>query len=179
MDKNQKIKNRNDELQKMKFALDWKTRQYKNPKAQMRVVYSTSTTNKKVYTEEEDRFLLYQLHKHGVVGDEIYETIRYEIGSSTLFRWDWLILTRTPAELRSRCTTLLKAVTMEYESFVKSEKMAAEGEGKKEGKTESSIKQEAGVKQEPSIKQETGSKRRASIKGEAGIKQEPSIKQEV
>jgi SWI/SNF-related matrix-associated actin-dependent regulator of chromatin subfamily A member 5 len=72
-----------------------------------------STTNKKVYTEEEDRFLLVMLHKHGVEGETIYDKIRDEIRESPLFRFDWFFLSRTPQEIGRRCTTLIQTVVRE------------------------------------------------------------------
>jgi SWI/SNF-related matrix-associated actin-dependent regulator of chromatin subfamily A member 5 len=72
-----------------------------------------STTNKKVYTEEEDRFLLVMLNKYGVEGDLIYEQIRDEIRESPLFRFDWFFLSRTPQEIGRRCNTLIQTVVRE------------------------------------------------------------------
>ena len=106
--------------QEIKHALNWKISQYKVPQAQMKIVYSVSTTNKKIYNDDEDRFILCMLHKHGVTGDKIYEMIRDDIRESPLFRFDWLILSRTPVEIGRRSTTLLTAVTREYESTGKS-----------------------------------------------------------
>ena len=104
----------------LKVALNWKISQYKVPSAQMKIVYSVSTTNKKVYNEDEDRFILCMLHKHGVVGDSINEAIRRDIQESPSFPFDWFFLSRTPIELGRRCTTLLTAVLREYESTGKS-----------------------------------------------------------
>ena len=113
--------------QETKLALSWKMSQYKVPQSQMKIVYSVSTTNKKVYTEEEDRFILTMLHKHGVNSDGLHDTIRVEIEQSPLFRFDWLILSRTPVEIGRRCTTLLTAVTREYESTGKSNGIVGKG----------------------------------------------------
>jgi SWI/SNF-related matrix-associated actin-dependent regulator of chromatin subfamily A member 5 len=86
---------------------------YRMPLQQMTIKYTVSTTNKKVYTEEEDRFLLVMLHKHGVEGDTIYDKIRDEIRESPLFRFDWFFLSRTPQEIGRRCTTLIQTVVRE------------------------------------------------------------------
>ena len=106
--------------QEIKHALNWKISQYKVPQSQMKIVYSVSTTNKKIYNDDEDRFILCMLHKHGVTGEKIYEMIRDDIRESPLFRFDWLILSRTAVEIGRRSTTLLTAVTREYESTGKS-----------------------------------------------------------
>jgi len=91
-----------------------KMEMYRVPLQQMKINYTVSTTNKKVYTEEEDRFLLVMLDKHGVDGDGLYEIIRDEIRESPLFRFDWFFLSRTPLELSRRCATLIQTVVREF-----------------------------------------------------------------
>ncbi|EHA48348.1 hypothetical protein MCOR27_004146 [Pyricularia oryzae] len=94
-----------------------KMSQYRVPLQQLKINYSVSTTNKKVYTEEEDRFLLVQLDKHGIDSDGIFETIRDEIRDSALFRFDWFFLSRTPTELSRRATTLLTTIVKEFDDM--------------------------------------------------------------
>ncbi|KAI9860425.1 MAG: hypothetical protein M1813_006083 [Trichoglossum hirsutum] len=94
-----------------------KMEMYRVPLQQLKLNYSVSTTNKKVYTDEEDRFLLVMLDKFGVDGEGIYEKIRDEIRESPLFRFDWFFLSRTPVEIARRCTTLLTTVTREFEEM--------------------------------------------------------------
>jgi SWI/SNF-related matrix-associated actin-dependent regulator of chromatin subfamily A member 5 len=86
---------------------------YRMPMQQMVIKYTVSTTNKKVYTEDEDRFLLVMLNKHGIEGDHVYEMIRDEIRVSHLFRFDWFFLSRTPQEIGRRCKTLIDTVVRE------------------------------------------------------------------
>ncbi|KAK2739858.1 hypothetical protein FQN57_006434 [Myotisia sp. PD_48] len=100
--------------QQRKF-LRKKMEQYRVPLQQLKINYTVSTTNKKVYTEEEDRFLLVMLDRHGVDGEGLYEKIRDEIRESPLFRFDWFFLSRTPVEIGRRCTTLLNTVAKEFE----------------------------------------------------------------
>lgn len=90
---------------------------YRVPLQQLKINYSVSTTNKKVYSEEEDRFLLVQLDKHGLDKEGIYDTIRDEIRESPLFRFDWFFLSRTADELKRRCTTLLTTIVKEFEDI--------------------------------------------------------------
>ncbi|KAK0644522.1 SNF2 family N-terminal domain-containing protein [Cercophora newfieldiana] len=92
-----------------------KMSQYRVPLQQLKINYSVSTTNKKVYTEEEDRFLLVLLDKYGVDSEGIYEKIRDEIRESPLFRFDWFFLSRTPTEISRRCNTLLTTIVKEFE----------------------------------------------------------------
>ncbi|KAB5554819.1 chromatin remodelling complex ATPase chain ISW1, partial [Coniochaeta sp. 2T2.1] len=92
-----------------------KLSQVRVPLQQLKINYSVSTTNKKVYTEEEDRFLLVLLDKFGVDSENIYERIRDEIRESPLFRFDWFFLSRTPIEIGRRCNTLLTTIVKEFE----------------------------------------------------------------
>ena len=85
------------------------------PLQQLKLNYSVSTTNKKVYTEEEDRFLLVMLDRYGIDGEGIHERIRDEIRESPLFRFDWFFLSRNPVEIGRRCATLLTTVAREFE----------------------------------------------------------------
>ncbi|KAF2482789.1 SNF2 family N-terminal domain-containing protein [Neohortaea acidophila] len=92
-----------------------KIKMYRVPLQQLKLSYTVSTTNKKVYTEEEDRFLLVMLDKYGLDSEGLYEKIRDEIRESPLFRFDWFFLSRTPTELSRRCATLVTTVTREFE----------------------------------------------------------------
>ncbi|KAM5467950.1 chromatin remodeling complex Adenosinetriphosphatase [Microsporum audouinii] len=102
-------------MNQQRKLLHKKMEQYRVPLQQLKINYTVSTTNKKVYTEEEDRFLLVMLDRHGVDGEGLYEKIRDEIRDSPLFRFDWFFLSRTPVEIGRRCTTLLNTVAREFE----------------------------------------------------------------
>ncbi|KAL2110936.1 hypothetical protein VUR80DRAFT_553 [Thermomyces stellatus] len=106
---------RNRRVEHQRKMLRKKLSSYRVPLQQMKINYSVSTTNKKVYTEEEDRFLLVMLDKYGIDSEGLYENIREEIRESPLFRFDWFFLSRTPIELSRRCTTLLTTVMKEFE----------------------------------------------------------------
>ena len=92
-----------------------KMQQYRVPLQQLKINYSVSTTNKKVYTEEEDRFLLVLLDRFGIDSEGLYDRMREEIRDSPLFRFDWFFLSRTPIELSRRCTTLITTIVKEFE----------------------------------------------------------------
>jgi SWI/SNF-related matrix-associated actin-dependent regulator of chromatin subfamily A member 5 len=107
-----------EKLQKMNHQrkmLRKKMEMYRVPLQHLKINYTVSTTNKKVYTEEEDRFLLVMLDRYGVDGEGLYEKIRDEIRESPLFRFDWFFLSRTPVEIGRRCTTLLNTVAREFD----------------------------------------------------------------
>lgn len=108
-----------------------KMQQYRVPLQQMKINYSVSTTNKKVYNEEEDRFLLVLLDKFGLDSDDLYDRMRDEIHDSPLFRFDWFFLSRTPVELSRRCTTLLTTIVKEFED-VHPVKNGTNGKSKRE-----------------------------------------------
>jgi len=110
-DRKQRVLEQRDMLHK-------KIKMYRVPLQQLKLNYTVSTTNKKVYTEEEDRFLLVMLDKYGLDTEGLYERIRDEIRESPLFRFDWFFLSRTPQELGRRCATLITTVTREMEGSV-------------------------------------------------------------
>ena len=49
-----------------------KMQMYRVPLQQMKINYTVATTNKKVYTEEEDRFLLVMLDRYGIDSEGIF-----------------------------------------------------------------------------------------------------------
>ncbi|KAH8887721.1 hypothetical protein GQ53DRAFT_749400 [Thozetella sp. PMI_491] len=109
-----------------------KMSQYRVPLQQLKINYSVSTTNKKVYTEEEDRFLLVLLDRFGVDSEGIFEKIRDEIRESPLFRFDWFFLSRTPIEISRRCTTLLTTIVKEFDDVNTTKPNGANGKLKRD-----------------------------------------------
>lgn len=109
-----------------------KLSQVRVPLQQLKINYSVSTTNKKVYTEEEDRFLLVLLDRFGVDSEGIYDRIRDEIRESPLFRFDWFFLSRTPIEISRRCNTLLTTIVKEFEDVGAAKSNGVNGKAKRE-----------------------------------------------
>jgi SWI/SNF-related matrix-associated actin-dependent regulator of chromatin subfamily A member 5 len=108
-----------DRIQKVQTQaklLRKKLSMYRAPLQQMKLNYTVSTTNKKVYTEEEDRFILVMLDKFGIETESVHEMLRDAIRQSPLFRFDWFFLSRTPVELSRRCNTLLNTVVKEFDT---------------------------------------------------------------
>ncbi|KAJ2661360.1 hypothetical protein IW148_003356 [Coemansia sp. RSA 1199] len=66
-----------------------------------------STAKGRVYTEDEDRFLLVQLAHIGIGCDDVYDRICQEVRLSPLFRFDWFIKSRNTQEIQRRCQTLV------------------------------------------------------------------------
>ncbi|KAI0223995.1 chromatin remodeling complex Adenosinetriphosphatase [Massospora cicadina] len=67
----------------------------------------------KFYTEDEDRFLLVMMDKHGHGSEEVYDRIRDEIRKTPLFRFNWFFKSRTPVEIGRRCTSIINFLTKE------------------------------------------------------------------
>ena len=109
-----------------------KMQQYRVPLQQLKINYSVSTTNKKVYTEEEDRFLLVLLDRYGIDSEGLYEKMRDDIRESPLFRFDWFFLSRTPIELSRRCTTLITTIVKEFEDVPARGSNGVNGKSKRE-----------------------------------------------
>ncbi|KAM4066099.1 SLIDE domain-containing protein [Hirsutella rhossiliensis] len=106
---------RTRKVENQRKLLRKKMQQCRVPLQQLKINYSVSTTNKKVYTEEEDRFLLVLLDRYGIDSEGLYEKMRDDIRESPLFRFDWFFLSRTPTELSRRCTTLITTIVKEFE----------------------------------------------------------------
>ena len=73
------------------------------------------TTKGKVYSEEEDRYLLCRLWHYGMHMDDAYERIKKDITEFPVFRFDWFFKSRSPQELQRRCNTLLGMIEKEEE----------------------------------------------------------------
>ncbi|KAJ9625023.1 chromatin remodeling complex Adenosinetriphosphatase [Taxawa tesnikishii (nom. ined.)] len=139
-----------------------KMKMYRVPLQQMKLNYTVSTTNKKVYTEEEDRFLLVMLDRFGLESENLYEKIRDEIRESPLFRFDWFFLSRTPQEIGRRCTTLLTTVAREMQEL-NGDKTNGTAKGKRVVDEEEEIEEE----EVPKKKAKNGVKNKAldNVKG--------------
>ncbi|KAJ8101937.1 SNF2 family N-terminal domain-containing protein [Lipomyces tetrasporus] len=105
---------RTRKLNHQQKLLRQKIEKYRAPLQQLQIQYPINNS-KKVYTEEEDRFLLVQLDKLGLDRENLYDLIRDAIRTSPMFRFDWFFLSRTPLELSRRCSTLITSVVREVE----------------------------------------------------------------
>jgi SWI/SNF-related matrix-associated actin-dependent regulator of chromatin subfamily A member 5 len=140
---------RTRKLEENRRLLKKKMAMYRVPLQQLKINYTVSTTNKKVYTEEEDRFLLIMMDKYGIESEGIYEKIRDEIRESPLFRFDWFFLSRTPQEISRRCTTLLTTVIKEFEPEAKNGKVPTKSNKRAIEEDESEEEEEAPIKKKP------------------------------
>ncbi|SCU96835.1 LAMI_0F07910g1_1 [Lachancea mirantina] len=97
-------------------ALRRKISQCSNPLFDLTLKHPPSNSNKRVFSEEEDRFLLIMLFKYGIDRGNVYELIRDEIRESPLFEMDFFFQSRTPNELNRRAITLLQCLEKEFNS---------------------------------------------------------------
>ncbi|KAI0348202.1 SNF2 family DNA-dependent ATPase [Trametopsis cervina] len=91
------------------------------------------TTKGKVYSEEEDRYLLCRLFYYGMRTDDVYERIKKDITEFPVFRFDWFFKSRSPQELQRRCNTLLGMIEKEAEGKQVEEVKVKGVKGKKRG----------------------------------------------
>ncbi|KJA19167.1 hypothetical protein HYPSUDRAFT_144090 [Hypholoma sublateritium FD-334 SS-4] len=91
------------------------------------------TTKGKVYSEEEDRYLLVRLFHYGMQADDVYERIKKDITEFPVFRFDWFFKSRSPQELQRRCNTLLGMIEKEEELRASEEAKLKPTKGKKRG----------------------------------------------
>ncbi|GBL50522.1 hypothetical protein CJI97_002474 [Candidozyma auris] len=96
-----------------KESIRRKVSSYKYPLQELVLKYPPAQTNKRTFTDEEDRFLIVQMYRFGLDRPDLYERIRDAIRSSPLFRFDFFFLSRTTAEISRRCSTLIACVFKE------------------------------------------------------------------
>lgn len=92
--------------------LKQKVQSYQYPMQELSLQYSQ--TKGKVYSEEEDRYLLVRLSHHGLDSEDVYEKLKKDITDFPVFRFDWFLKSRTPIEIQRRCTTLLSMISKEF-----------------------------------------------------------------
>lgn len=97
-----------------KELLARKMAQYESPMQQLQIQYPPNNS-KRIYTEMEDRYILVMVHKLGLTSENLFEKLKESIKESDLFRFDWFFQSRTAQELGRRCSTLLLALTREFE----------------------------------------------------------------
>lgn len=118
-------RNKRDNLE---FLLGEKIGSVRYPMQELELNYPT--TKGKVYSEEEDRYLLCRLAHYGMQADDVYERIKKDITEFPVFRFDWFFKSRSPQELQRRCNTLLGMIEKEAEVRQAEEAKAKGGKGK-------------------------------------------------
>ena len=109
----------------LEYLLAKKISSVKYPMQELELNYPT--TKGKVYSEEEDRYLLCRLNHYGIRAEDVYERIKRDISEFPVFRFDWFFKSRSTQELQRRCNTLLGMIEKEAEAL-------AQQEGKSKGR---------------------------------------------
>ena len=139
-------RNKQDSLERM---LNNKIESVRYPMQELELNYPT--TKGKIYSEEEDRYLLCRLNYYGLKADDVYERIKKDITEFPVFRFDWFFKSRTPQELQRRCNTLLGLIEKEAEAEALKEKEAREArEAKARVKAEKEREKEKEKDEKPS-----------------------------
>ena len=87
--------------------LSKKISKYKKPEEELTISYLNA---QKLFSEEEDRFLVVCMQHHGYGK---WDEIKNEITKSFQFRFDWFLKSRTPSEVQRRCDFLVKQLEKE------------------------------------------------------------------
>ncbi|KAG7446305.1 SNF2 family DNA-dependent ATPase [Guyanagaster necrorhizus] len=98
----------------LETLLDNKMKTVRYPMQELEIVYPQAKG--RVYSEEEDRYLLFRLWHYGMRSDDVYEKIKKDITEFPVFRFDWFLKSRSPQELQRRCHTLLGLIEKEAET---------------------------------------------------------------
>ncbi|KAJ7549555.1 hypothetical protein O6H91_07G058200 [Diphasiastrum complanatum] len=113
---------RKDEIMK---SIAKKLDRYRNPWQELKIQYGQNKG--KLYNEECDRFLLCMVNRLGYGNwDEVKAAFRM----SPLFRFDWFVKSRTPAELARRCDTLIRLIEKENQELDEKERQARKDQKK-------------------------------------------------
>jgi SWI/SNF-related matrix-associated actin-dependent regulator of chromatin subfamily A member 5 len=73
------------------------------------------TTKGKVFSEEEDRYLLCRLSHYGMQTEDVYDQTKKDITEFPVFRFDWFFKSQSPQEVQRRCNTPLSMIEKEAE----------------------------------------------------------------
>ncbi|KIJ54005.1 hypothetical protein M422DRAFT_201104 [Sphaerobolus stellatus SS14] len=118
---------RREKQQTLETLLEKKIQSVRFPMQELELNYPVAKG--KVYSEEEDRYLLCRLNHYGLSSPDVYDRIKKDISEFPVFRFDWFFKSRTPQELSRRCHTLLGLIAKEHEDKMKEDqsKSAAKG----------------------------------------------------
>lgn len=98
----------------IRAAIEKKVARYSNPMQTLALSYGGNRG--KVFTEDEDSFLVNMMHKHGYGN---WEVIRMEIRQAWQFRFDWFFKSRNSLELQRRADTLVRFIERENDDLDK------------------------------------------------------------
>jgi len=120
----------------IRAALDKKVKSYDRAFQQITINYALGGgggAKGKVWTEDEDGFLVVMMQRHGY---GLWERIRQEIRNNHNFKFDWFFKSRNAVELQRRGDVLLRCIEKEHEEAAKKE-AAAKAEAKSKARSKS------------------------------------------
>ncbi|AMD20237.1 HDL507Cp [Eremothecium sinecaudum] len=103
-----------EKLRQQELLLCMKISQCESPLHEMVIQYPPNNA-RRTYNSIEDKFILLTVNKYGLFYEHLYEKLKQDIMTSSLFHFDWFIRTRTVHDLSKRVNTLLTMITREYE----------------------------------------------------------------
>ncbi|KAH3669516.1 hypothetical protein OGAPHI_001637 [Ogataea philodendri] len=117
-----------EKIKIQKEALRRKIAETRFPLLELSLKYppsSSMSSSKRVFSDEEDRYLLVQLYRLGLDSEDVYERILENIRASPMFEFDFFFQSRNSTEINRRCATLLACVVREYEKSVSRKRNSA------------------------------------------------------
>jgi SWI/SNF-related matrix-associated actin-dependent regulator of chromatin subfamily A member 5 len=100
-----------DERAKQTSLLSAKIAAVRYPMQELQINYGN--VKQKIYSEEEDRYILCRLAYYGIGSEDLYEKIKRDITEFPQFRFDWFFKSRTSQELHRRGQQLLALLAKE------------------------------------------------------------------
>jgi SWI/SNF-related matrix-associated actin-dependent regulator of chromatin subfamily A member 5 len=149
-----------NKLNSLEEMLSSKIASVRYPMQELELNYPT--TKGKIYSEEEDRYLLCRLHYYGIKTEDVYERIKKDILEFPVFRFDWFFKSRTPQELQRRCNTLLGLIEKEVEQEAQEERARSGGTKGRKRQLEEDTANEDEKKEKPEKKERKSGKATAA-----------------
>lgn len=140
VDKIEKGEKRIARSREIREALRKKVGRYEKPWQTLTINYGQSRG--KIWTEEEDAYLVNMMHRYGYGN---WERMRMAIRHAWQFKFDWFFKSRNALELQRRCDFLIRSIEKENEEFERLEK-AKKKKAKSEGKGASASTPTSAVK---------------------------------
>ncbi|GAA96867.1 uncharacterized protein L969DRAFT_94873 [Mixia osmundae IAM 14324] len=146
------------------LVLREKINEASHPYQKLDIPYAAQSKGK-VWSEDEDRFLLIKLNLYGIGTDDVYERIKADVLEWPGFRFDWFIRSRNAPEINRRCITLLNLIEKEAEEKERKAKRAKDSSSPvkkangKNGKITVTVKPNGSSKSAATKKRKTDSSR--------------------
>lgn len=104
-----------EKLRVQESLLKMKIEQCISPLHELTIQYPPNNA-RRTYSSLEDKFILIMVNKYGLFSKNLYDKIKQEVMTNSLFEFDWFIRTRTVHEFSKRVTTLLTMISREYDN---------------------------------------------------------------